>query len=255
MGTNVKSPRKTVKRTVEALRHVRRDASAENVHTLRTGLRRIEALTGRALPRQVKKVRKQAGEVRDLDVFRQMLDEMATQPGFAGAAECVRSRIESQRRKRVRRLTKAAKKFSAGKLRRWSKRHDHAPAKPGDLLQDLRNLGDDPAFTEVTAQNLHDLRLKIKPIRYRAETLEGDDARKVEQLCNDAQAAIGRWHDELLLLAFAEDVLKQPEHPMLEALRQRCERDFEGCRTKVSELLQRARQPRPPAIAIVRSVA
>jgi CHAD domain-containing protein len=122
-------------------------------------------------------------------------------------------------------------------------------------MKEISELGADPEFSEVTPQNLHDLRLRIKPIRYRAETVDTDDARKVEKLCNDVQSAIGRWHDELLLLAFAEEVLKQPEHPMLEALRQRCERDLQDCKEKVSGLLQGARQPRPAAIAIVRSAA
>src|SRR5947209_4274353 len=99
MATAVKSPKRTIKDTAKALRNLRADASVESVHKLRTGLRRIEALTARSLPKKVKRIRKQAGEVRDLDVFRALLEEIATEQSHASAAECVRSEIDDQRRR------------------------------------------------------------------------------------------------------------------------------------------------------------
>ncbi len=231
------------------------DAQVEAVHRVRTGSRRVEAMLETVMRaqgtratatrgelaeaadrwlRQLDKVRRAAGKVRDLDVHRQIVDKHYLNP--AGEIEIVTVTknetvaaasplhhqaklldgwLKHHREKRAVRLTKQLQKRrpklqSAGEAclaaLPQAARRDGRQARPVSMLalEDFLRLVD--TMPVLDADNLHDFRKGAKKARYVAETGGEDrEAKAIAKAINRVQDAIGDWHDFLIL----EDEAKQ----------------------------------------------
>jgi len=200
------------------------EASPKSVHRLRTSVRRIESLVGHFHPRLGKKqektlreltaLRKRAGKVRDLDVQADLLSAIAN-GSSASDRMALKQTLATRRARRAERLISAIKKLDLTKdcerLRRLAKTSE-TTARAGvvDPLEqaqaELTGLAETFTTSEyLKPKRLHEVRLRIKKIRYLAETGAGssEQQRFLQQL-KSVQDATGDWHDWELLTRTAE---------------------------------------------------
>lgn len=198
--------------------------SEKGVHRLRTTIRRVETLVDHTLPDpgrkqqkaldEVRALRKRAGKVRDLDIQIGLLRSM----GNGSASNDRRSLTEALKEKRARqvgRLANASKKLEGskalGRLARITKDWDtEQPEDSAATLESVRQQLSQLAAQYSSRQTLkparlHELRIKLKLLRYQAELAEETPEQKdlVEEL-KSVQDAIGEWHDWEMLAESAE---------------------------------------------------
>jgi CHAD domain-containing protein len=237
--------------TLDACRKHGEAPKVEAVHHLRTGTRRVEATletlareagahglnkaaeeARQRWLRQLKKVRRAAGTVRDLDVHRELLadnflpeadtapDKVAAELAEATAAAATGSveitplvqqarsldRWLKDRRSdaaqalcstlddHAERLLDAERQFMAAIAKSRSIRHHaHRPA-ARLALEDYLRLMD--AMPLLDTENLHDFRKDAKKARYVAESDDQDPAAEaMAKAIKRVQDAIGEWHD------------------------------------------------------------
>jgi CHAD domain-containing protein len=212
---------KPVKKLRKLVARIDRQPTPEQVHDLRTNCRQLETIFSALAPqsksngsllRQVSRIRKRAGKVRDFDV----LTNLTSTVHLDGEEECTIELLEhlgAQRKKRARRLATEVNRHR-GRVRNQLKR---TPAK---LMKRIQNgSGEDGPATIVAStvilatqlstpehlsmHNLHPYRLKVKELRALLRMAEGSSS---PQLVNDlgrVKDAIGEWHDwnELVLIA------------------------------------------------------
>lgn len=197
----------------------------KGVHRLRTTIRRAETLVDYAQPRLGKKqqkaldelqaLRKRAGKVRDLDIQAGLLGSI----GNRSAAGDRRVLLDTLKKKRVRqasRLASLVKKVESSKImdrleRITEKAVSKAPANADEPLQaaqkELVELSS--AFSSRQAlkpARLHELRIKLKMLRYRAELAdETPEQKEFVERVKSVQDAIGEWHDWEMLAESAEN--------------------------------------------------
>jgi len=210
---------KDLSKAASKLKH---EVSAKNVHRLRTTVRRIESLVGHFHPRLGGKqqktlrgltaLRKRAGKVRDLDVQAGLLSAIAN-GSSASDRLALKQTLATQRARRAERLISAIKKLDLAKdcerLRHLAQK-SHARAGVAEPLEqakaELTSLAETLAASEyLKPKRLHEVRLRIKKIRYLAETGGGssEQQRFLQQL-KSVQDATGEWHDWELLTRTAE---------------------------------------------------
>ncbi len=211
------------------------DPQPEEVHQFRTTTRRIETLFKELLPKpgrnerrllkQLAKIRRRAGRVRDLDVQMAALrtlkigrdgEEKRT---LLGALAADRARYEKKLvsglderrlddlRKRMRRAAKDPHLYDSAM--------DPARKALRMFAQLARKQG------EVTEAVLHQYRLRCKRIRYVAEMAGKDPlAESVVEQLKTIQDAVGEWHDWNTLTLRAEALFHDtPNAPIVTALR------------------------------------
>ncbi len=248
-----------MRQRLDACREERDDPGVESVHHLRTGTRRVEAtletLAREAGPRgvgmaaeearqrwlrQLKKVRRAAGMVRDLDVHRELLAENFLPPSDtapdkvsaelaeatsaasgsdpitplarildewlkdcrAGAADALSKTLDDH----AKRLLEAEQQFMAAVAQRRSiASRAHRPV-ARLALEDYLRLVD--AMPLLDRENLHDFRKGAKKARYIAESDESDAAAKaIAKTIKRVQDAIGKWHDWEIVAGEAREAL------------------------------------------------
>jgi CHAD domain-containing protein len=218
-------------------------AKPETVHQLRTTIRRIETLVATTLPapsrkeekllKQLGKLRRRAGKVRDLDVQIDALGSVRLESVTRDRAR-VMAFLEKARAKREKKLLRAFQDdLGAGlhkRLRRTSTRLQQETSNPAQphAAGDRFLAAALDKFAAVVKQrptlsegNLHDFRMDCKRVRYLAEMAgEGPQvAAAIEQL-KRIQDSAGVWHDWVTLTATAESVLaRSGQVPLLSALR------------------------------------
>lgn len=205
---------------------VAENISEKGVHRLRTTIRRVETLVNYAEPRLTKKqekildelraLRKRAGKVRDLDIQIGLLASI----GNRSASGDKRALLESLKRKRAKqasRLTSAVKKlddskFSSrlGRITEKSSSEDSqqegAAAQLQEIKDELAKLSTEFSSQEVLkSKRLHDLRIKLKLLRYRAELApETAEQKDLAAKLKSVQDSIGEWHDWQMLAESSE---------------------------------------------------
>ncbi len=256
----------------------------EAVHQLRTTTRRVEALlealapeagrNQRKLARGLKRVRRRAGRVRDLDVHQAALrslkigrDTTRKQQLMSDLAE----RRSAQERKLLKRLDKLSIADLKRRLRRAAqlalgpaagpnpgrtsvRRIVPAPRpKPTEepLAKALRMFGKLARETgPLTDANLHQFRTRCKRVRYVAE-IAGDtrDVQSVVKEFKRLQDAVGTWHDWLTLTQTADQLFSSAsDSALLNALQNITRAKFvEALRTsaEVKRALLAIRLPAP----------
>lgn len=214
------------------------DGEPEHVHQLRTTSRRIETLiTAREkelangagkLTKQLRRLRRQAGKVRDLDVQIAALRTVAVESITRDKARLM-SQLERARRKRHQKLASTVQKeFDATLQKRAKKVQKQLESVLADstgpnytrlaLDRFSEAMRDFPALDE---DNLHKFRIACKRIRYLAELGDGNDAAAIAAECKRAQDAIGEWHDWAMLTQRAEKLFPRNGSSLVAVLRTR----------------------------------
>jgi CHAD domain-containing protein len=224
---------------VQAFVACRADCDAKAVHALRAGTRRLDALVRKVLQdhrgaeglhresretlKQLGKIRKIAGDVRDLDVQRKLAEEIKEEMSARKAA-VVREAVEEEHERLdgylKRRRGRSAEVLRAGltnrelKVERALERIAHemkgltadVPSPLATAREWTRRSA--AAVGELNAENLHEYRKRTKAARYVAE-LQGTSptARRLAARLRGLQDVIGEWHDWELLAVLAVDVV------------------------------------------------
>lgn len=192
--------------------------SAENVHKFRTSSRRVETAAEALLPanrsrqqllRDLSRLRKKAGQLRDLDTQLAALRTIKN-PEANGQKSKLLQALLDERETREKKLAKALDKQVLSAIRKNLKRAARKlPENAEPLavsLSRLAQLGRD--HTPVTEKTLHKYRILGKRARYLAELSEPDpEAERVVQQLKQMQDVIGDWHDWLQLTNRAEEIL------------------------------------------------
>jgi len=212
----------------------------ETVHQLRTTIRRVETLLATTLPapgrkeerllKQLDRLRRRAGKVRDLDVQIQALGSVGLESVTRDRAR-VLAFLEKARAKREGRLLRGFQKEAdrglQKRLKRVSARLQQEPREPGASEQGFLAAALDKfavavkQYPTLSEANLHAFRMASKRVRYLAEMAgEGPGVAALIEPLKRIQDAIGAWHDWVTLIATAESVLKPSgQVPLLSALR------------------------------------
>jgi CHAD domain-containing protein len=198
------------------------DPRPEDVHSLRTQTRRLEATVAalildrtkqpRRLMLAITPVRKAAGQVRDMDV---LIGDVLTLAESHGGEALVRlvehlskMRVKNARKLYdvVRRHRKEARKRlkQSSKLLKETLKEDSSAANgeaaPQILVTELSH------WPGLDANNLHTFRIRIKELRYMLQLSQEPDGKFIDRL-GEVKDAIGEWHDWIQLLQIARKVL------------------------------------------------
>ncbi len=198
------------------------NARPEEVHSLRTHTRRLEATVAalaldrekkaRRLIKAITPVRKAAGKVRDMDVLIADVLALSQHHGSEALVRLVeylaKIRVKSARKLRdvVGSRQREARKHlrQAAKLIRKKLESDSevlsGEAAPQILMTELSH------WPELDAGNLHLFRIRIKELRYMLQLVPQADGKLLEAL-SVVKEGIGDWHDWVELLKIAKKVL------------------------------------------------
>lgn len=219
---------KTVSKVRKIVQKAAKEPTPENVHNLRTRIRRLEAtlhalrLTdGRNESRALellRGVRKRAGKVRDMDV----LTSYASGVHLEAEDECLVRLLEHLGAERY-------LKSRGPKIRRRLKR---TAAHLEEMLESERTGRSEPLLVEETVAlrvsgelidppvlnrgNLHPYRLKVKELRYLLEMGENEGNKEFVQSLGEVKDAIGEWHDWEELIAIATEATDHPNCKLIQ---------------------------------------
>ncbi len=254
MALDVDRIQKPARKVWKLLKKMPGDPPPADIHKFRTNSRRVETSLevlslnakgkGRRLSKQIARLRKRAGKIRDMDVMTEYLNglEHADSEG-----ECLVRLIEylgARRKKHVKKFQKVREdcrwQMRRG-LKRISKRMARAaksplkakealngapsPASPsghGAAADRGSGLGT-PAIRVASSalamisglkepvtlrkDNLHSYRLKVKELRNLLQMGQGNEDRMFVQRLGEVKDAIGEWHDWEVLVQMAGEVL------------------------------------------------
>lgn len=232
MGIDANRIHKPVRKLRKFLKKSPHVPASDEIHDLRTNARRMETAVAalgrvahkneRRLLRELAKLKKRAGKVRDMDV----LTGLILTVNLDGEQDCVVRLIETLGAKRMRQVKKLrvfiAKRGARlrGRLKRTGsklenflekgrKTQPHAtPDAPADVMAKAIRLAEklkDPARLAKT--NLHEYRLRVKELRDILQLAVKADPQNIVKQLGQVKDAIGEWHDWVELIAIASDVL------------------------------------------------
>jgi CHAD domain-containing protein len=225
----------------------------ERVHRFRTLSRRVEAVliglvsepagNDKKLLLVLRRLRKKAGKVRDLDVQILALRNLRVPQDRARKAELLQA-LCTERQKRERRLASVFDKKTIRELERRLKRASKQFPSEADPLQCaislLEQLTRDPS--PIGESTLHRYRVLGKRVRYLAEQCpDAPQAREIVSRFTRVQDAIGDWHDWLKLSEKASQFFQDaPGSGLLSTLRAITRNKF----LQAADALARARSER-----------
>jgi len=217
-----------------------------SVHKLRTTIRRVEALFAeddaagtraeRRVRKQLARIRRRAGKVRDADVHLKALGGLDLDGAAAEARDAVSDALAKQRAKREKKLVRTlAEERDRGIVKRL--REVVATAVVArDAIDEghvLATVADDFAralgeAAPLGAETLHDFRIHTKRLRYVAESaLPAPNAARAVAELKRVQDAIGGWHDWTTLVERARKALGDGEATaLLAAIGARAEKEL-----------------------------
>jgi CHAD domain-containing protein len=205
-----------------SIKDCRQKPTKDAVHHVRTRCRRMEALisslisthsgngdleaAGTAVLRKLKKIRREAGAVRDLDIHLLLLDSLLEKTAAQQQDKAAKKLKKALKKERERLAVSTLQTIETrkGKLETkaagFIKIFDSLPAREQQLdtlaLATARFLETSAAMPVLREENLHEFRKRSKAARYVAELNPHSpaSARLAKQL-NRVQDAIGAWHD------------------------------------------------------------
>jgi CHAD domain-containing protein len=245
------------------------DADADAVHRVRTGSRRLQALLEATLRenatfaldhparpwlRQLKQIRRAAGPVRDLDVHRELLENLVGKaaPGSDAdplhkQAEMLDDWLKSERKHLARSMQKQIRKRQHGLAERQTAVLNAIGSVPIESVRNGRSadavaLEDFVRATDamplLDAENLHDFRKATKKARYVAESAtEKEPYSSVAKALKRVQDAIGEWHDWLCLFEEAGTALGKDAPDLTAHLEREVDRHFAAA-TKTTQTMR-----------------
>lgn len=224
--------RQTLRRLNRQLEKLARKATAENVHGFRTSSRRVEAIleelgdssrNQKKLLKLLSRLRKRAGQVRDLDAQIVALRSLKIPQEPVRRSQLIRQLIE-ERARREKKLTGAFDSKTVAEVRKRLKRSSNKleDSAKTDILASARRRMSQLAADRgpITEKTLHEFRIVGKRARYLAE-LAGKDptAQQFISQLKRLQDVLGDWHDWLQLSARAEELFDgAPGSALLAAL-------------------------------------
>ena len=244
---------------VQAVVACRAEPSKKAVHAVRTGTRRLEAVLQkvgedhpqakglhRALKgvrKELSRIRKAAGAVRDLDVQMGLAEEVAdamrlrkrapAREEITGEYERLDRYLSRRRKRRGEDLDAELKKSELEverSLERIAGEIEVLTSQGPTLLETARRWTRETAekMGELDEENLHEYRKRTKAARYVAEEQEGSAvARRFAAGLRRVQDVIGEWHDWALLSELAAKILGR-HAAMTQALVVRRESSLKG---------------------------
>jgi CHAD domain-containing protein len=261
--------RKAKRRVAKFVKRNPKRPSPDAVHKLRTGARQLDAVLvalaldgergAQPLLRRLKKARRLAGKVRDMDVLiaealdidrRGEQDCLVRLLEYLGAerdkgARKLRDRIAKRRSKILRDLER-----SLEQIERVAKRTREEPRDAGPMLgAGVRALGFSSKLSHpgrLTRANLHDYRLQVKELRdvLRLSDRAADTA--LVQKLGDVKAAIGDWHDWVELTDIAVEALDhRPSCELIKRIKGTRESKYRRALSLTKALIARQLRPRP----------
>lgn len=227
MSLDPKTLEKPLLKLRKLVRKISRVPTQDEVHNVRTNTRRVEATLealqldrrgkGRRVLRAVTAMRKQAGEVRDMDVLTGYAATLSNDEDTTCLVKLLehlgqtRAREASGLRRTVAKHKKAASKrlkaCSSFIEKNFNQRRTRKQTEwPVDAAASaLRISGELSKWPKLSAQNLHPFRLKVKELRYVLQ-LSGEDNDFMDKL-GEVKDVIGEWHDWTELNLIAKEVL------------------------------------------------
>lgn len=234
-----------VTRLEDALIQSADSPDVKSIHHARTGSRRLNAALDTLkldigesesicksvakLRKLLKKVRRRAGKIRDIDVYRGLLGELVpSDEAHADVNAELRQQIAALDAKLDQRRAKAAERFQ----QRSAKWRDKLVRQSNTILQSLQQAANlsGQETTAVALENfallcrdipvldtetLHAFRKGAKHARYIAEAGDGKFAAQTAKRLKRIQDAIGLWHDWLMLAQEARDVADGKENELV----------------------------------------
>jgi CHAD domain-containing protein len=218
MPIDVKRSRLTFQRLGRELSKLTKNPAPRSVHKFRTNSRRVEALLSEVVPQLTRndkkllkllsRLRKKAGQVRDLDVEIASLRSLKIPGGNGHKAQFVEALVQ-ERGRREQKLAKAFNRDTAAEVEKRLRRAAADVDIPKNVepltltLLKLAQLGRDHAM--VTEKTLHQYRIIGKRARYIAELADQHaEAMRIVEHLKHMQDVIGDWHDWLKLTQKAE---------------------------------------------------
>ena len=226
MPVNVDRIQKSVRKVRKFVKKAPRQPTPEQVHDLRTNTRKLESAlhalsldsngNEQRLLKSVKRIRKRAGKIRDMDVLTGHLCSVK----LNGEGDCEVQLLEhmgARRQKYAKKLHSSVLKESAV-LKKTLQREvadldvltqdgkpEQAGAQAGAQALELASQLADP--TRLNRSNLHPYRLKVKELRYVLQMAENNGQAEFVKDLGEVKDSIGEWHDWEELSAIAADVL------------------------------------------------
>ena len=224
--------KKNIRKLRKLLKKAARRPNPDEIHDLRTRIRRFEATlealhmnskrNERRLLRHLGRIRKCAGKVRDMDV----LTGYASTVQVDQERDCLVQLLEylgAERYRRAEQLHARMGKYGA-ELRRRLKRTlarlqklipNHDKNRSGDrnttaadAMAFVLKLSSELASpATLNRKNLHAYRLKIKELRYVLEMANDPGNQEFIDKLGEVKDAIGEWHDWEELIAITVEVL------------------------------------------------
>ena len=258
MALDTKRTYKPIRKLQKSVKSLSKQMSPPEVHDFRTRSRRTQAVlealgldqrpNERRMLKGLRKLRKRAGKVRDMDV----LTTFTSQLQVDGDADCKVQLLEhlgTQRSKQTKKLRSLLKKNGSAVLKRLKRTSTRAEK----LLQRAQRNGDGTAPTAMAEalrlsseladpprldrRNLHPYRLKVKQLRYVLEMAQNSDQAKFVEKLGEVKDAIGEWHDWEELIAIAEDVIDhRPSCGLLRELKVISEEKYQRALQMANEL-------------------
>ena len=251
---------KPVRKLGKLLKKLPKQPAPEQIHDLRTRARRLEAtlealgLESRANERQMlrklKRIRRRAGKIRDMDVLTSDVSGVHVD----GEQDCevqLREHLGTERSrhaKKMRALVGTYRTALRRRLKRTATRLDQvlrARNQPADgnkgpaeamatALQLSAQLGNPQ---HLGRKNLHPYRLKVKDLRYVLQMAGRADQQQFVNALGEVKDAIGEWHDWEELIGIANEVLDHGQGCRLVAeLRKISEAKFEHALSRTNEM-------------------
>jgi len=232
---------KSIKKIRKILKRSSRPLTPGDVHDLHTCSRRIEvAIDAAGLPaksnerrvrRNLERLRKKAGKVRDMDVLTSDLARVEA----TGDEDCrtrLLEHLRSIRHKQAKKLSRSIRKYGKSTRRRLNRtedRFDRALAKDASGEQEtLRSHAASAALLQsaelktpqhLDRANLHPYRIKVKQFRYLLQAVEDGGSRKLIDSLGATKDAIGDWHDWEELVRIGEKILDHHPCALIEELK------------------------------------
>ena len=237
---------KPIRKLRKLLKKMPGKPTPKQVHDLRTNSRRLDVMfeaTGRngnerKILKQISRLRKRAGKVRDLDVLTAYASELNQSGDEADCSVRLLEHLGAARQNKAKKLIKAARE-SAPELRKRLQRSSNQLQKrvsradsdgsqtsyriTSAALQHLSELAQPRKFNKA---NLHPYRLKVKALQNLLRLAEDGRGQEFAKSLSEVKDAIGEWHDWLELEAVAKNLLDHPHCQLLQELKQKADERF-----------------------------
>jgi CHAD domain-containing protein len=251
MALNADRIRKSVRKLGKALKKARKRPNPEEIHDLRTRARRFESMiealaldskaNERRLLKRVRRIRKRAGKVRDLDVLTSDLAGLHVKE----EQNCLVQLFEylgAQRYKHAARLVRSIEENKPAirkRLKKTSRQIETLLGTNGQASSQNRAIADAVASAMESASelampanlnrgSLHEYRLKIKEMGDVLQLSDDSSHVKFVEALDKVKDAIGEWHDWEELIAIAMKILGHgPSCRLLHELRVASSRKYE----------------------------